>query len=96
MRQHIAHYFVVVIPRRVNIGDDDWRRCVHRRSRRKNDAGNDRGGISLWPFPPQAAAQYPDNHRQGQPDEHEVTINAVILNQGVQSVEYGIQHRSRI
>jgi hypothetical protein len=43
----LVHYFVVVILHRVNIGDDDWRRCVHRRSRRKDDAGNNRDGVAL-------------------------------------------------
>jgi hypothetical protein len=68
---------------------------LNRQSRRKNDTGNNRGGIALRSFPQQTAAQYPGTP-QGQPDEHEVKIYAVILNQGIQSIEYGIQQFSRI
>jgi hypothetical protein len=42
------------------------------------------------------SVELPDNQCQGQPDEHEVTINAVSRDQGVQKVEHGIQQRSRI
>ena len=85
-----VHCFVVIVPRLVNLDADDWRRGLHRRLHREDDAGNDRGGVSFHPFP-QAAAENPTDGQQCQPDKHQVEINAVVFNQAVQRVENGIR-----
>ena len=47
-------------------------------------------------FPPNPRLKIQTMASQCQPDKHQVEINAVVFNQGVQSVEKGIEHRSRI
>jgi len=42
--------------------------------------GGNCGGASPWPFPLPAAAEYPSDHQQRQPEKHQVKVNAVILN----------------
>ena len=39
----LLRFFVVAIPRLVNLDADDWRRGLHRRLHREDDGGNDRG-----------------------------------------------------
>ena len=73
----LVRCFAVVVPRLVNLDADDWRRGLRRWLHREDDGRNDRGGISFHPSP-QPAAENPSDNRQGQPDEHQVKINAVM------------------
>jgi len=63
--------FVVTVPNPVNLDADDWRWGLHRRLHREDNGGNDRDGVSFHPFP-QAAAEYPADGQQCQPDKHQV------------------------
>ena len=60
------------------VDDDCWWRWWCVRLNDNADAGADVRLIGE--FPAQAAAKYPHNHKQGQPDEREIKIHAIVSN----------------
>src|ERR1700722_20299708 len=43
-------------------------------------------------FPAQPAAEYPGQHRQGQPDEHEKKIVSIFRDNPIKKMEHGAEH----